>query len=73
LTKKVEAAKDLFDEQLVQEIAGAVIKSEWKHKDGLYQRNLKTKGYMGKQLATLDRLDDIAEVEKPLNPSQPVI
>jgi hypothetical protein len=28
---------------------------------------------MGKKLDTLDRLDDIAEVEKPLNPSQPVL
>jgi hypothetical protein len=34
-----------------------------KHRDNLYQRNLKAKGYMGKQLATLDRLDDIAEAE----------
>ena len=54
----------MFDELAVQEVVGAVIKSEWKHRDNLYQRNLKAKGYMGKQLATLDRLDDIAEAEK---------
>jgi hypothetical protein len=59
LTKKMEAAKDMFDELAVQEIIGAVIKSEWKHRDNLYQRNLKAKGYMSKQLAILDRLDDI--------------
>jgi hypothetical protein len=40
--------------------------SEWKHRDNLYQRNLKAKGHMGKHLATLDRLDDIAEEEKAL-------
>jgi hypothetical protein len=65
LTKKLEAAKDMFDELAVQEVVGSVIKSEWKHsRPNLYQRNLKAKGYMGKRLETLDRLDDIAEVEK---------
>jgi hypothetical protein len=59
LTKKLEEAKDMYDELAVQEIVGAVIKSEWKHRDNLYQLNLNAKGYMGKQLATLDRLDDI--------------
>jgi hypothetical protein len=38
--------------------------SEWKHRPNLYQRNLKARGYMGKKLDTLDRLDDIPEAEK---------
>ena len=73
LTKKLKEAKDMFDELAVQEVVGSVIKSEWKHRPNLYQRNLKARGYMGKKIDTLDRLDDIAEVEKPLNPSQPVL
>ena len=64
LTKKLEEAKDMFDELAVLEVVGAVIKAEWKHRPNLYQRNLLAKGYMGKKLDTLDRLDDIAEVEK---------
>ena len=54
----------MFDELVVLEVVGAVVKAEWKHRPNLYQRNLLAKGYMGKKLDTLDRLDDIAEVEK---------
>ena len=64
ITKKLKQFKDMFDELATQEIVGSVIKSEWKHRPNLYQRKLKSNGFIAKAIAIVGCLDNIAEVER---------